>query len=856
MFTGVISPPHSSEYLQHSYSDYRGHLSTSFQWILTTQLQCLQESSLHLMPVNTYNTATVFTGVISPPHSSEYLQHSYSVYRGHLSTSFQWILTTQLQCLQGSSFHLIPVNTYNTATAFTGIISPPHSSEYLQHSYSAYRGHLSTSFQWILTTQLQSLQGSSLHLIPVNTYNTATVFTGIISPPRSSEYLQHSYSVYRGHLYTSFQWILTTQLQYLQGSSLHLVPVNTYNTATVYTGVISPPRYSEYLQHSYSIYRDHLSISFQWIHTTQLQCLHGSSFHLFQWILTTQLQCLQGSSFHLIPVNTYNTATVFTGVIFPPHSSEYLQHSYSVYRGHLSTSFQWIPTTQLVFTGVISPPHSSEYLQHSYSVYRGHLSTSFQWILTTQLQCLQGSSLHLVAVNTYNTATVFTGVISPPRCSEYLQHSYSVYRYHLSTSLQWILTTQLQYLQGSSLHLVPVNTYKTATVYTGVISPPCYSEYLQYSYSVYRDHLSTSFQWIPTTQLQCLQGSSLHLIPVNTYSTASVYRDHLSTSFQWIPTTQLQCLQGSSLHLIPVNTDNTATVFTGVISPPHSSEYLQHSYSVYRGHLSTSFQWIPTTQLQCVQGSSLHLIPVNTYNTATVFTGVISPPRSSEYLQHSYSVYRDHLSTSFKWILTTQLQCLQGSSLHLIPVNTYNTATVCTGVISPPHSSEYLQHSYNVYRGHLSTSFQWILTTQLQCLQGSSLHLIPVNTYNTATVFTGVISPPHSSEYLKHSYSVYKGHLSTSFQWILTTQLQCLQGSSLPHSSEYLQHSYSVYRGHLCTSFQWVPTTQLQCLQGSSLHLVPVNTYNTATVFTGVISPPHSIGPVTTVHTGWTTITF
>jgi hypothetical protein len=134
--------------------------------------------------------------------------------------------------------------------------------------------------------------------------------------------------------------------------------------------------------------------------------------------------------------------------------------------------------------------------------------------------------------------------------------------------------------------------------------------------------------------------------------------------------------------------------------------------------------------------------------------------------------------------------------------------------------------------------------------------IITVNTYNTATVFTGVISPPHSSEYLKHSYSVYKGHLSTSFQWILTTQLQCLQGSSLPHSTEYLQHSYSVYRGHLCTSFQWVPTTQLQCLQGSSLHLVPVNTYNTATVFTGVISPPHSIGPVTTVHTGWTTITF
>jgi hypothetical protein len=47
-----------------------------------------------------------------------------------------------------------------------------------------------------------------------------------------------------------------------------------------------------------------------------------------------------------------------------------------------------------------------------------------------------------------------------------------------------------------------------------------------------------------------------------------------------------------------------------------------------------------------------------------------------------------------------------------------------------------------------------ILTTQLQCLQGSSLHLIPVNTYNTATVFTGIISPPHSSEYLQHSYSV------------------------------------------------------------------------------------------------------
>jgi hypothetical protein len=91
----------------------------------------------------------------------------------------------------------------------------------------------------------------------MNTYNTATVYTGVISTPRSSEYLQHSYSIYRGHLSTSFQGILTTQLQYLQGSSLHLVPVNTYNTATVYTGVISPPRYSEYLQHSYSIYRDH-----------------------------------------------------------------------------------------------------------------------------------------------------------------------------------------------------------------------------------------------------------------------------------------------------------------------------------------------------------------------------------------------------------------------------------------------------------------------------------------------------------------------------------------------------------------------------------------------------------------------
>jgi hypothetical protein len=140
-----------------------GHLSTSFQWILTTQLQCIQGSSLHLVTVNTYNTATVFTGIISPPHSSEYIQHSYSVYMGHLSTS---------------------------------------SSEYLQHSYSAYRGHLSTSFQWILTTQLQCLQGSSLHLIPVNTYNTATVFTGIISPPRCSEYLQHSYSIYRGHLST------------------------------------------------------------------------------------------------------------------------------------------------------------------------------------------------------------------------------------------------------------------------------------------------------------------------------------------------------------------------------------------------------------------------------------------------------------------------------------------------------------------------------------------------------------------------------------------------------------------------------------------------------------------------------
>ena len=216
-----------SEYLQHSYSVYRDHLSTSFQWILTTQLQCLQGSSLHLVPVNTYNTATVFTGVIFPPHSSEYLQHSYSVYRGHLCTSFQWILTTQLQFLQGSSLHLIPVNTYNTATVFTGIISPPHSSEYLQHSYSVYRGHLSTSVQWIPTTQLQCLQGLSLHLIPVNTYNTATVFTGVISPPHSSEYLQHSYSVYRGHLSTSFQWIPTTQLQCLQGSSLHLIPVNT-----------------------------------------------------------------------------------------------------------------------------------------------------------------------------------------------------------------------------------------------------------------------------------------------------------------------------------------------------------------------------------------------------------------------------------------------------------------------------------------------------------------------------------------------------------------------------------------------------------------------------------------------------
>ena len=40
-----------------------------------------------------------------------------------------------------------------------------------------------------------------------------------------SEYLQHSYSVCRGHLSTSFQWILTTQLQYLQGSSLHLIPL-------------------------------------------------------------------------------------------------------------------------------------------------------------------------------------------------------------------------------------------------------------------------------------------------------------------------------------------------------------------------------------------------------------------------------------------------------------------------------------------------------------------------------------------------------------------------------------------------------------------------------------------------------
>jgi thiamine kinase-like enzyme len=183
-------------------------------------------------------------------------------------------------------------------------------------------------------------------------------------------------------------------------------------------------------------------------------------------------------------------------------------------------------------------------------------------------------------------------------------------------------------------------------------------------------------------------------------------------------TTQLQCLQGSSLHLIPVNTYNTATVFTGVISPPHSSEYLQHSYSVYRDHLSTSFQWILTTQLQCIQGSSLHLVTVNTYNTATVFTGIISPSHSSEYIQHSYSVYMGHLSTS---------------------------------------SSEYLQHSYSAYRGHLSTSFQWILTTQLQCLHGSSFHLIPVNTYNTA--------------------SVYRGNLFTSFQWILTTQLQCLQGS-------------------------------------------------------------------------------
>jgi hypothetical protein len=148
--------------------------------------------------------------------------------------------------------------------------------------------------------------------------------------------------------------------------------------------------------------------------------------------------------------------------------------------------------------------------------------------------------------------------------------------------------------------------------------------------------------------------------------------------------------------------------------------------------------------------------------------------------------------------LTAKMRHFKIWVVFIITVNTYNTATVFTGVISPPHSSEYLQHSYSVYRGHLS--------------------LIPVNTYNTATVFTVVISASHSSEYL--------------------------------------QHSYSVYRGHLCTSFQWVPTTQLQCLQGSSLHLVPVNTYNTATVFTGVISPPHSIGPVTTVHTGWTTITF
>ena len=134
---------------------------------LTAKMRHFKIWVVFIITVNTYNTATVFTGVISPPHSSEYLQHSYSVYRGHLSTSFQWILTTQLQCLQGSSFHLIPVNTYNTATVFTGVISAPHSSEYLQHSYSVYRGHLSTSFQWILTTQLQYLQGSSLHLIPL-----------------------------------------------------------------------------------------------------------------------------------------------------------------------------------------------------------------------------------------------------------------------------------------------------------------------------------------------------------------------------------------------------------------------------------------------------------------------------------------------------------------------------------------------------------------------------------------------------------------------------------------------------------------------------------------------------------------
>ena len=76
-----------------------------------------------------------------------------------------------------------------------------------------------------LTAKMRHFKIWVVFIITVNTYNTATVFTGIISPPHSSEYLQHSYSVYRGHLSTSFQWILTTQLQYLQGSSLHLIPL-------------------------------------------------------------------------------------------------------------------------------------------------------------------------------------------------------------------------------------------------------------------------------------------------------------------------------------------------------------------------------------------------------------------------------------------------------------------------------------------------------------------------------------------------------------------------------------------------------------------------------------------------------